>query len=155
MRQALIALVLGLAMTGCSSGGPTPASHLSSTPHPSASPTRLITPTADPRTPLGAGQRAWAAYSERGLPQAQWWAQLKPLLSAGAAATYVYTDPRNLPPMKVTGPIRVAAKAPDQPKFTVEVVVPTDKGAFRLDLERHTLKSPWLLYAIKFPQGVH
>jgi hypothetical protein len=83
-----------------------------------------------------------------------WWAHLEPLLSGAARATYVYDDPRNIPTMSLTGKIHLAPKPPDQPRYTAEVVVPTSKGVFALDLERHTLKSRWLLYAIKFPPGV-
>lgn len=119
----------------------------------SASP--MPPPTAPAGTPLGAGQRVWAAFAHRGLPYDTWWAQLRPLLSDAARAVYVYDDPRNLPAMSLTGKIRVAAKAPAEPKYTAEVIVPTDKGAFALDLERHTLRSRWLLYAIEFPRAVH
>ena len=114
----------------------------------------MLKPTAPAGTPLGAGQRVWAAFSERGLAYDAWWAQLEPLLSDSAQAVYVYDDPRNLPAMKLTGQIRLAAKAPGQAKYTAEVVVPTDKGDFALDLERHTLGSKWLLYAITFPPTV-
>jgi hypothetical protein len=115
----------------------------------------MLTPTAPAGTALGSGQRVWAAFSERGLSQKAWWTQLKPLLSDSAQAVYVYDDPSKIPAMKLTGKIHVAAKAPDQAGFTVEVLVPTDKGQFGLDLERRTLKSAWLMYAIKFPPGVH
>jgi hypothetical protein len=71
-----------------------------------------------------------------------------------AATVYVYDDPRNIPSMKITDKLHLAAKAPAEPRYTAEVVVPTSKGDFALDLERHTLKSKWLLYAIKFPDGV-
>jgi hypothetical protein len=104
--------------------------------------------------PLGAGERAWAAFSARGLSQQDWWARLEPLLSRSARAVYVYDDPRNLPDLTLTGDIHVAPKAPDRPKYTAEVVVPTSKGTFGLDLERHSLRSRWLLYAIKFPPSV-
>ena len=114
----------------------------------------MVAPTAPAGTPLGAGERVWAAFSQRGVSHDAWWAKLKPLLSDSAQAVFVYDDPRKIPSMKLTGKIHVAAKAPDQPRFTAEVVVPTSKGVFALDLERHTLKSPWLLYAIKFPRGV-
>ena len=103
---------------------------------------------------MGAGERAWAAFSERGLSYDAWWKQLRPMLSDAARAVYVYDDPRNLPTMKVTEKISLAAKAPNEPKYTAEVVVPTSKGVFRLDLERHKVGSPWLLYAIKFPRTV-
>jgi hypothetical protein len=114
----------------------------------------MLTPTASARTPLGAGERAWAAFSQRGVSHDAWWSRLRPLLSDSARAVYVYDDPRNIPAMKLTSKLRVAPKAPDRPRFTAEVIVPTDKGVFRLDLERHTLKSRWLLFAIKFPRAV-
>jgi len=105
-------------------------------------------------TPLGAGERAWAAFSDRGLSRDAWWKQLEPLLSDSARAVYVYDDPRNLPSMTLTGKPRLAPKPPDRPHYTAEVVVPTSEGVFALDLERHSLKSRWLLYAINFPPGV-
>lgn len=154
VSAATVALIAALA-TGCSS-----QPHSSGTPHGSAStsampsPTPLVTPSAPAGTALGAGQRVWAAFSERGLSYDVWWPRLKPLLSEAAQATYVYDDPRQIPAMKLTGTIRVAAKPPAEPHFTAEVDVPTDKGVFRLDLERHATTSPWLLYAIKFPRSV-
>jgi hypothetical protein len=114
----------------------------------------MLTPTAPAGTPLGAGERAWAAFSQRGVSRDAWWSRLRPLLSDSAQAVYVYDDPRNIPAMRLTSKPHLAPKAPDRPRFTAEVVVPTDKGVFRLDLERHTLRSRWLLYAIKFPHGV-
>lgn len=161
-RRIVVAVVL-LAATasGCAShgaakaGSPASASTGSSgspSPSPSASPT--LTPTAPASTALGAGQRVWAAFSERGLSHADWWAQLRPRLSSAARAVYVYDDPRNIPVMSLTGRLHVAAKPPAAPHFTSEVVVPTSKGVFRLDLERHTRHSAWLLYAVKFPRSV-
>jgi hypothetical protein len=160
-RLTAVAALLALAATsGCATGhgsdtdGGGAAAH-STKAGGSPSPTPLLTPTAPAGTPLGAGERAWAAFSERGVAYDAWWARLKPLLSDSAQAVYVYDDPSKLPAMKITGKLHVAAKAPDQAGFTSEVVVPTSKGVFALDLERRTLKSRWLLYAIKFPPGVH
>ena len=149
--------VLGL-LTGCT-GSPSsaPKHHsASASPSPAAagSASPVLTPTASAGTPLGAGERAWAAFAQRGVGYAAWWARLKPLLSDSAQAVFAYDDPRNIPEMKLTGKIHVAANPPARPGYTAEVVVPTTKGEFGLDLERHTLKSPWLLYAIKFPPGV-
>jgi ABC-type transport system substrate-binding protein len=162
-RAGLVAIVLVvLAATGAcaSSAGPTSATH-PSTKHTkaaadtsSASPTPMVTPTAPPGTPLRAGERVWAAFSERGLTYDAWWAQLKPLLSDSAQAVYVYDDPSKIPSMTLSGKIRLAAKPPQEAGYTARVIVATSKGVFDLDLERHTLKSPWLLYAIKFPAGV-
>jgi hypothetical protein len=149
---------LSVALGGCAgthaSGDPvarTPAS----SPSPAAgSPSPMLTPSAPARTPLGTGERVWAAFSERGLSYAAWWRQLRPLLSDSARAVYVYDDPSNIPELELTGKIHLAARAPGEPRYTAEVVVPTNKGVFDLDLERHTLASRWLLYAIKFPPGV-
>ena len=164
-RTAVVAVVavvltaLGL-VAGC---GATPSSHPAT--HASTSGTAAGTrstapsssapaPTAPARTPLGAGERAWAAFSQRGVSYDTWWARLRPLLSNAARAVYVYDDPRKLPALRLTSKIHLAAKPPAEPKYTAEAVVATSKGVFRLDLERHTLGSPWLLYAIKFPPGV-
>ncbi|MCW2854836.1 MAG: hypothetical protein JWR52_451 [Marmoricola sp.] len=168
MRRRSAAAAITLAAVGALAGcgahttGPhdpsstTGSPSLAPTPTPTPSPTQAprYVPTAPAGTPLGAGERVWAAFSRSDLPYAAWWAQLKPMLSAAARAVYVYDDPSDLPFMTVTGQVRVAAKAPAEPHYTVEVIVPTSKGAFALDLERHTLASPWLLYAIKFPPTV-
>lgn len=156
LAAALAALVV---LAGC--GGsrapaapdPTGVSGSPSPTAPASSPTP-VTPLASARTPLGAGQRVWAAFSAKDLAYDAWWAQLKPLLSDAAQAVYVYDDPRNLPTLTLTGSIRLARKPPAAPRYTAEVIVPTSRGRFALDLERHTLRSPWLLYAIKFPPGV-
>jgi hypothetical protein len=163
MRSGLAAVALtalGLvAAAGCASsaphtsaGGSSGKGTSSTSSSPAASP--AYTPTAPAGTALGSGERVWAAFSDRGLAHDAWWAQLEPKLSDSARAVYVYDDPKKIPEMKLTGKLRVAAKPPDQPRFTVEVVVPTSRGQWRLDLERRTLTSKWLLYAIKFPPGV-
>jgi ABC-type transport system substrate-binding protein len=158
-RAAAVAMALAAlcAVAGCASAPSSgPTSHTTtSTPSPAASsPSPMLTPTAPARTPLGTGERVWAAFSERGLSHDAWWTHLKPLLSDSAQAVYVYDDPRNIPSMKITDKIHLAAKAPAEPRYTAEVIVPTSKGDFGLDLERHTLRSEWLLYAIKFPPAV-
>jgi hypothetical protein len=154
---AAMLLPVVVVVAGCAAAKPSsaPAHHATSKPSPAAdSPTPMVTPTAPASTPLGAGERAWAAFSERGLAYDAWWAQLKPLLSDSAQAVYVSDDPRNIPEMKLTDKIRLSPKPPAEPHYTAEVVVSTSKGVFGLDLERHTLTSPWLLYAIKFPPTV-
>jgi hypothetical protein len=163
-RAAAAAIVLTIlgAVAGCTatpSGAPATHSSTSDTskgdPTPAAgSPSPMLTSTAPAGTPLGAGERVWAAFSERGLPYEAWWAQLRPLLSDSARVVYVYDDPRNIPSMTTTSKIHLAAKAPAESRYTAEVVVPTGKGVFGLDLERHTLRSRWLLYAMKFPPAV-
>jgi hypothetical protein len=153
---AIVLTTLGV-QAGCStaaSSDPVKHASASKTTAASGSPSAVPAPTAPASTPLGAGERAWAAFSHQGMSYSAWWAQLKPLLSEAAQAVYVYDDPRNIPDMRITDKIHVAVKAPAEPRFTAEVIVPTSKGAFRLDLERHTTKSPWLLYAIKFPPAV-
>jgi hypothetical protein len=151
-----VLLALG-AFAGCTtqpSTAPAKRSPAREAAAPTSSPSPRFTVTAPAGTPLGAGERAWAAFSHRGVSYDAWWAQLKPLLSESARAVYVYDDPRNLPPMTITGQIHLAAKAPGEARYTAEVVVPTSKGVFDLDLERHKIGSIWLLYAIKFPPAV-
>jgi hypothetical protein len=144
-----VTLTIFGALAGCAAA-PTAAR----TPHSLTGSTTSPLVTAAAGTPLGAGQRVWAAFADAGLPYDQWWAQLMPLLSDAARAIYVYDDPRRIPSMTVRGTIHLAARAPGEPNYTAEVIVPTSKGEFGLDLERHTLTSPWLLYAIKFPSAV-
>jgi hypothetical protein len=162
-RSGTVAMVLVVlvAVGGCASSAGSTAAHHASTKHTTAaadstspSPTPMVTPTAPVGTPLGAGERVWATFSERGLSYDAWWARLKPLLSDSAQAVYVYDDPSKIPVMKLTDKIRLAPKPPQQAGYTARVIVPTTKGVFDLDLERHTLKSSWLLYAITFPPGV-
>ncbi len=152
---AIAIAVLGM-LTGCGGSthaATTPSTSVTRTASPTPTPTPL-TPTAPATTPLGAGQRVWAAFSASTLAYDAWWAQLKPMLSEAARAVYVYDDPHNLPSMTLTGPLHVATKAPGEPRYTAEVLVPTSKGTFALDLERATLTSAWLLFAIRFPSGV-
>ena len=150
--------VLGMVLAGCTGAQGSASKHhpASADPSPAAagSASAVLTPTASVGTPLGAGERAWAAFAQRGVGYAAWWARLKPLLSDSARAVFAYDDPRNIPEMTLTGKLHVAARPPARPGYTAEVVVPTSRGDFGLDLERHTLRSPWLLYAIKFPPGV-
>jgi hypothetical protein len=140
--------------SGTSSSGTSSSGTSSSGASATRTPTPALTASAPAGTPLGAGERVWAAFSQRGLTYDAWWAQLRPLLSDSARAVYRYDDPRNIPSMTITDKIHVAAKAPARPRYTAEIIVATSKGRFGLDLERHTLKSRWLLYAIKFPPGV-
>lgn len=158
LPRLLVAVAAVLTLAGCGTAKHPAAgsSTSSSTPSasPSATPTPVLEPTAPANTRLGAGQRVWAAFAARGLSQKAWWARLAPMLSEAAKATYRYDDPRNIPAMKLTGKIRVSKKAPAAPKFTAQVVVPTNRGTFRLDLERHKVHDRWLLYGITFPPGV-
>lgn len=156
VAAAAVPIALG-AFAGCTAEPHAgPATHATSSEPPSASSSlsARLTATAPASTPLGAGERVWAAFSHRGVSYAAWWAQLKPLLSDAARAVYVYDDPSNIPSMTITGKIHLAAKAPAEARYTAEVLVPTSKGVFGLELERHKIGSPWLLYAITFPPTV-
>lgn len=156
VTAAMLLVVVG-AVAGCAGASDgRPVAHRSvSSPSPADGSSSPVPARMAPAgTPLGSGERVWAAFSARGQSYSAWWARLEPLLSDSARAVYVYDDPRNLPTMDLTGPIHLARKAPGEPRYTAEVVVPTSKGTFDLDLERHTLRSRWLLYAITFPPSV-
>lgn len=64
-----------------------------------------------------------------------WWAGVKPLLSPRVLADYEGTSPMNVPFVRVTGSAVVIPS--DAPADLLTVVrVPTDAGAYRVELER-------------------
>lgn len=64
---------------------------------------------------------------------ATWWSQVKPYLSAQAAADYEGTDPRSVPFTRITGPVSVIPT--DAPADLLTAVrVPTDAGDYVVEL---------------------
>jgi hypothetical protein len=94
---------------------------------------------------------AMTAFVDRTLPYDQWWAQLAPYLSASALVAYEYTDPTNVPASAVTGDPLVVA-APDG--TTLSVLVPTDQGQYRVELERQSDQAAWAVSRFTPPEGL-
>lgn len=85
------------------------------------------------------------AWSHRELAYPWWWAELRPLLSPGARAAYVGTDPERLP---VLGELRPVAQRSSG--TTATVWFRTDAGRFGVDLAR-TSDDDWRAHRILFP----
>ena len=112
-------------------------------------------PSADSAEATAAAKTIFTAWSDRSLSYDAWWSQLSPMLSAGGKALYQYTDPKNIPELKVTGPYQVTDEVKG-PNATApggaNVAVPTSKGRFIVQLEH--FEGEWLMYGLIFPEGV-
>jgi hypothetical protein len=78
----------------------------------------------------------------------QWWADLKPLMSAAAQESYSYTDPANVPPLKITGP---GVLSDSLSPYLVTVTFPTTEGEFGVDMSRTEIPGKWITENIIFP----
>lgn len=150
MVGSVTALVVGL--TGCggdpASSGATPsAAASSSSPTPSA-------PSSTRADAASAAQKSFALWARRDVSYTTWWHDLEPLLSPAGRAAYANTDPTLIPPLRITGPGVLAAKAPDDPDLSATVSIPTDKGRFGLFMTRTDRHGPWQLFRIDFPAGL-
>ncbi len=160
-RAGALALAgaLTLVLGGCGRGGdaavpaPEPAATEPSeaTGHGDADadlPVALPSPVDDDAGRQAAEQAATAAvtaFARPDLDAATWWAELEPLLSAGAAVAYEGTDPAEVPATAVTGPAR---SAPSDSSFLATVLVPTDGGDHAVLLAREGAGAPWLVERI-------
>jgi len=145
----------GAAASTSASTAASPATATASDPSASgagAGPTASTAPSSDP---LVAGRDVFERWARPGLTYAAWWQDLEPLLSPAARQAYQYTDPAQIPSLRITGPVTKAAKAPDLVGLSAMVYVPTNRGRFGLFLTRTTKTSPWLLLRISFPPGIH
>jgi hypothetical protein len=77
-----------------------------------------------------------------------WWAALKPLFSSSARESYSYTDPANVPPLKITGPGVVSETLSP---YLVTVSFPTTEGTFGVDMSRTEIPGKWIAENIIFP----
>ena len=92
--------------------------------------------------------RAWARPD---LEERQWWDQLSPLLTVDGRELLEYTDPSQIPPLKVTGP-GVEDRGLPSPWATTWWF-PTTEGRFGVDVARAPEGGPWLGFSIIFPGG--
>lgn len=97
-----------------------------------------------------AAMTAFARPPQGSDPQA-WWANLAPLLTPPAQATYASVDPAEVPPTRISGPAVLVEPEPGDTAFLATVHVPTDAGRYALLLARTGHDAPWLAEQITPP----
>ena len=99
---------------------------------------------------LARGESVMRLFARRDVDAEQWWTDLAPLLTPAAVQAYRYTDPRNVPPTKLTGK---AALTPASTPLVARVSVPTDAGVYLVLLARTDQSPQWLADRIMPPEG--
>ena len=94
--------------------------------------------------PLDLGLEAVRRFCRPLLPEAQWIAELYPLLTLEAASQYATVDPGRVQCSMVLTP----ARANEGDGFTRIVTVRTDRSSYRVVLSRSSLSAPWLVFRI-------
>ena len=89
-------------------------------------------------------------FARRAVSAARWWNDLVPLMTSRAAQAYKYTDPRNVPPTKITGDVNLT---PASTPLVARVSVPTDAGVYLVILSRTDADPTWLAERIMPPEG--
>jgi hypothetical protein len=151
-RPTRIALTLTAALV-CGACGAGETDNLQPTPSAAAAVTDRAAPAdamtqSDAAAGAEAAVRAMQAFTARLLPYEQWWAGLEPLLTPEAQWLFESTDPWKVPASAVTGDGQVLS-APDSTFLVVSV--PTDVGAYRLEMTRQSVEHPWLVATITAP----
>lgn len=99
---------------------------------------------------LDTGKQVMSLFARRDVSADQWWTDLAPYLTPKATQAYKYTDPRNVPPTKITGnPTLTPASTP----LVGRVSVPTDAGVYLVILSRADESPKWLADRIMPPEG--
>lgn len=133
------------AETPTASPTPTSSTSQSPTPRPSVSPT----PTA-PAVPAVAVKTAstfLTAWARPTVPQAQWYAAVKPLATPDLAQGLAVTDPRNVPASKVKGALEPREVSPNLTAPTRAVLVAdTDGGQMAVTVV--LVGKAWLVQSI-------
>lgn len=93
---------------------------------------------------------AMAAFSRPTLNAADWFAGLAPYLTDQGKAWYKSADPSRIPATAVTGP---ASGATGDLVSWATVTVPTDAGAYTVNLARPDAAHPWQVLMIMDPKG--
>ena len=96
------------------------------------------------------GKQVMTLFARRDVSANQWSNDLSPLLTAKAAQTYKYVDPRNVPPTKITTPVTLT---PASTPLVARVSVPTDAGVYLVILSRTDESPKWLADRIMPPEG--
>lgn len=104
------------------------------------------------KTLLAAAKRFVELWARPTVGEAQWRAALNPLLTRRGQTLIQWTDPANVPALRISGnPQRVAA-GDDGPVFPV--MVPTAQGNLVIDLAS-TPTGGWLVDGFTLPAGIH
>lgn len=136
------AIMLGVLLTGCTPVDP--ARHDMHGPEAHSDTNRTI-PDATSVESEGAEEAATAALSAFGntsRSQADWWAELEPLMHPSTAPDYAIIDPQVIPPFTITGP---GTLDPSSVPQAAEVIIPTNIGDYRVTVVRADAASPWLV----------
>lgn len=98
---------------------------------------------------LATATKAMTLYARPTVTDKAWIQDLGQLLTSQAAADYQDTDPTGIPATKVTGPGQLTI---DQGNgFGCHVTVPTDAGAYDVQLLRPAADKPWQVNRITPP----
>lgn len=162
LSQALLALVVGGAtITGCSTSPHRPdqsaGTGISAGPNDvgASLPPAGESPVDDVASDLQArviAAEAMTRFTDTvGITTEQWFAELRPLLTDGAAAAYAFTDPAQVPARAITGDVWLEDSGS---AYLSRPVVPTDVGDYRLLLVRDDGDSPWQVQEINPPAGI-
>ena len=92
-----------------------------------------------------------AAFADHDRSYVEWWADVSQYLGYEATAAYEYTDPMNVPASTVTGDPQVVS-APTATEMSV--LIPTDIGQYRIDLNRQAIGGQWTVSRFTPPEGV-
>lgn len=108
-----------------------------------------VTATPDEITGVAAEARTMlTTWARPGTTYAEWWRDLKPLLSPAAQQAYSGTDTALLPDLgELTEPEVVTGISPD----TTTVWFETGEGRFGVDLSRTAQGQPWRMVRVLFP----
>lgn len=163
VQLGAVVVVVGLALSGCSSTDPEPQSSASSTSSASATPSVVAsaegTPDADsvphdhdaeadPNAEADStalATRAVTLFCRPSLDYDTWIAELYPVLSQAAAVAYETVDPANVPCTGVTGTAQIRDT---DGAYTSRVLVPTDAGDYSVYVHRPLDTDPWAVEQI-------
>ena len=104
-----------------------------------------------------AAKRIFTTWARPNVAYDRWWADLEPMLSESGAADYQYTDPDQIPALRVTGaPVMVQGRLPGGlvDENTALVTMPTSIGTFGVYLTRSGDGEAWRMLRMRFPAGI-
>lgn len=160
-----LALAAALTLTACTTGADPEGQAPSAAPTTSGDPSASSTPsvyddaTAQPapdasegaqQSAVDAAEKVVRTYAQPTLSPDEWAQQMTPLLSQSGAIAYEGQDPTTIPATKVTGSGKVLPGATD---VALNVLVPTDAGAYNVALSRSGDSAPWLANEIRPANG--